>query len=406
MRITTRSLLFGALVCTLPTLAAAQLRQETLVRNCGDLVCDQVVVRLRPGESVAGLNATWNTRTVRSIPSRRLFLLRIPPTGSAQTYRAWLAGDSRVAWAELNHMVIAPAGGTQSFFLFGTAGEYETQASMELIGADDAQKWAGGADQIVAVLDTGVDPDHPVMAGRLAPGGFNYIDNNDDFRDIGDGDLVGHGTMVSGLILRVAPEAAILPLKVLNADGVGTSFYVAQAMYDSIDRGATIINASLGTIRPSQLVADAAQAALDSGVLVIASAGNYDREEPRYYPAAFSSVMSVAGTDSKDVKAPFSDFGDWIDIAAPAVELVGPFPRDAYAISSGNSLAAALVSGSAALVRAQQPHLTPLQVGARLKNASTNIDAYNPEHIGLLGAGRLDALEAVIAPDEAAPRPR
>jgi subtilisin family serine protease len=403
MRHITPLLACSALLPMNPLVAMAQLQRPNA--GCGDSICQQVVVQLEPNESVTAINAAFGTSTVRGVPGRNLFLLQVPTHASAQIYQSWLTNDPRVAWAELNYMVVAPHGGTQSFFLSASVNIYQKQESLQVIGADLAQRWATGAGQVVAVLDTGVDPEHQVMAGRVAPGGFNYINNNADYRDQGEGTLVGHGTIVSGLVLRVAPEARILPLKVLNADGVGTSFYVAQAMYDAIDRGATIINASLGTIRPSQAISEAAQAAVEHGILVIAAAGNTDRSEPRSYPAAFDGVLSVAGTDQRDAKAPFSDFGTWVDIAAPAVDLAGPFPGNAYALNSGNSLAAAVVSGSAALVRSQQPQLTPQRVALRLMANSDDIDAVNPGYEGLLGSGRVNTLKAVIRPLEA-PIPR
>jgi subtilisin family serine protease len=381
---------------------------------CGDSLCFQLVVRLQPGEEIDVINAAFGTTTLRTIPEQGLYLLQLPASLSPKVLEIALTGDPRVAWAEVNCVAVAPSAGTQSFFLSATFGEYIGQPSMSLLQVDAAQYaltgmvGLGGQGVIVAVLDTGVDPGHRMISGRLAPGGFNYIDGTGDYRDVGNGrddnanglidEMVGHGTIVSGLILRVAPQARILPMRVLNCDGVGASFYVAQAIYDAIDHGATVINVSLGSIRPSQVVAEAARAALDNGILVIAAAGNHDRSDPQFFPAALETVVGVAGTDLNDLKAPFSDYAFSIDLSAPAVDLIGPFPGNAYAASSGNSLAAAVVSGAAALVRSGQPSFTPAQVVAQLKQTATEIDTLNPEYAGRLGAGRLNILNAVAPP--------
>jgi subtilisin family serine protease len=385
--------------------------------RCGETVCEQIVVQLQPNESIEPINSAFGTTTVRSIPQRGVFLLQVPPNASTQIMQNALVGDPRVAWAELNHVMVAPNGGTQSFFLSATFNDYVRQEHLAVIQADRL-RFADSRTLTVAVLDTGVDPDHNVFANRLAPGGYNYIGDNADYRDIGNGlddngngqidEMVGHGTMVSGLILRIAPQARILPMRVLNCDGVGASFYVAQAIYDSIDLGAGVINISLGSIRPSQAIADAVQAALDHGIIIVAAAGNTDRSEPAFYPAAFEGVLSVAGTTTTDRKAEFSDYGQWIDLTAPAVDLASAFPGtngNTYARNSGTSMAAPLVTGAAVLVRLQQPSLTPAQVGATLKMTSTSIDPLNPEYAGLLGSGRLNIRQALTAPTGSRPRP-
>jgi subtilisin family serine protease len=378
--------------------------------RCEDAVCEQIVVKLEPNQSIEAINAAFGTATLRTIPQVDTFLLQIPQTAAAAAMQTWLMNDPRVAWAEMNYVAVAPAGGTQSFFLSATFHQYLHQESLVLIQADQAHRWASaqGTGQIVAVLDTGIDPSHRLVKDRLAPGGFNYIGNTPDYRDVGNGfddngnglidELTGHGTMVSGLILRVAPQARIIPMRVLNCDGVGSTFYIAQAIYDAIDHGATVINISLGSIRPTETVAMAVQAAESHGIVVIAAAGNTDRSEPRFYPAAFESVIAVAGTDINDRKAEFSDYGSWIDLAAPSVDLVSAFPGGTYARSSGTSLAAPLVAGTAALLRSQNPGMTPAQVTARIRATAASIDPLNPEYAGLLGSGRLDIGRAVALP--------
>ncbi|MBS7632228.1 peptidase S8 [Candidatus Bathyarchaeota archaeon] len=224
-----------------------------------------------------------------------------------------------------------------------------------------------GSGVIIAVLDTGVDTTHPDLKDNLISG-YNFVDKNDDVTD-----LDGHGTMVAGIIAAaannsigiagVAPEVKIMPLKVLTSKG-GNWIDLDLAIIYAANHGAKIITMSLGG--KSSLLFDAAtQAAINfayqQGCVLIAAAGNDNSSEP-FYPASYDKVIAVAAIDQNDTKASFSNYGNYIDISAPGVNILSTMINGTYAYGSGTSFATPFVAGVAALLLSKHPNLTPQEV--------------------------------------------
>lgn len=235
-----------------------------------------------------------------------------------------------------------------------------------------------GSGVIVAVLDTGVDTTHPDLKDNLISG-YNFVDKNDDVSD-----LDGHGTMVTGIIaavannsegiVGVAPEVKIMPLKVLTSKG-GNWIDLDLAIIYAANHGAKIITMSLGG--QSSLLFDAAtQAAINfayqQGCVLIAAAGNDNSSEP-FYPAAYDKVIAVSAVDQSDNKASFSNFGSYIDISAPGVNILSTMINGTYAYGSGTSFAAPFVAGVAALLLSKHPNLTPQEVAETLYNYAEDL---------------------------------
>ena len=256
----------------------------------------------------------------------------------------------------------------------------------------------------MAVLDTGVDPTHPDLVGRVVPGwnaltgGATSDDTGNDRDDDGDDqvdEMTGHGTHVAGIIAQVAPGARIMPVKVLDSDGVGDAFYVAAGVFHALDNGADVINLSLGSTRDTRIVADAVGEAVAGGIVVVAAAGNFDRDQPVEFPAATAGVIGVAATDAGDRTAPFSNYGDHLLVSAPGTDIVSAAPGGGTAVWSGTSMATPFVAGSAALLVAAYPDWHVPTVVARLALSAAPLDAANPDYAGLLGAGRIDTAAAI-----------
>ncbi len=381
-----------------------------------EVVPEQVVVKLRPGVDPLEFAARYQQwypnpkqPIIDSIASRRLYLFRVHE-GDEEEFVDEIIGDAAVEKAEPAYTGrdVAPDPGTQSIFLASTRDRFLLQPATTRINADAAHKHATGRGVLVAVIDSGLDPTHPELAGRIAAGGWNFIDNNADIRDIGDGldndddgfidEMVGHGTLVSGLVLRVAPDAMILPLRVLDSDGYTTTWRMIDALYAAMDRGARVINMSLGTTEPTFVVEDAViEAALRSRV-IIASAGNEGTSSPVRYPAGHSDrgVIAVAATDNQDVRAEFSNFGEHIVLCAPGYRVTSTIPGGGYGRADGTSLSAPLVAGAAALVIERNWTLLAPPVTTYLTLGADPIDHRNPGYKGLLGAGRLDALDSLL----------
>lgn|GEM_PF-4547002 len=254
-----------------------------------------------------------------------------------------------------------------------------------------------GAGVTVAVLDTGVDSSHPTLAGRLVAG-YDFVDLDSDPSEVGshDQDLVyGHGTHVAGLVALAAPEAKIMPVRVLDQAGMGNIWVLAEALAFAVDPdgnpatddGADVINLSLGTNRPTELLAEivttvtcannsndddddddddnnnGCPAAGGRGAVVVAAAGNSGTDALEY-PAAegVAGSLAIAASTPTDTLVDFSTRGSWVDVAAPGENILSSVPGGELGVWSGTSMAAPLVAGEAALVRAISPDLSAAEV--------------------------------------------
>lgn len=306
--------------------------------------------------------------------------------------------------------VSIPEGGGSTVPIFLDEGfdAVTAQVGLQEIGVAAARaRGLRGAGVIVAVIDTGVDATHPLLAGRVLPG-WDFVDEDGDAReerngldDDGDGlvdEGYGHGTFVASLVLAVAPDASILPLRVLNSDSFGTASAVARAFAYAVAQGAHVINFSAGLPREVSVVAQAASNADSAGVALVAAAGNRNLSSVDY-PANHSSVLAVSGVTSTLAKASFASYGSDVDLVAPAVNLRGAHPGAPSRVArwSGTSFSTALVSGALALLRSGQPAADTEDLLDRLLDTARPVDAMNPSFAGRLGAGRVD-LDAASAP--------
>jgi subtilisin family serine protease len=223
-----------------------------------------------------------------------------------------------------------------------------------------------GAGIKVAVIDTGIDLDHPIFAGRLAP--------PEEWKDFVDGDATpqevgttadpgyGHGTGVAGIILQVAPKATILPLRVLNQNGSGDLDDVVQAIDWAIAKGAQVINLSLGSAENQESLTTELQYAASKRVYVVASAGNDGVLDGITYPAATTYwegeqgfVFGIGSVNSDDILSSFSNYGWYLFGLAPGESIFSAFPDDRSASFTGTSFATPIFSGAIALGLTELP---------------------------------------------------
>jgi subtilisin family serine protease len=339
----------------------------------------QVVVRLTGAdpEAMKEVAQDFGLRVVKGLlASRQIYLLE-PTQGAtekgeqaklAKSIVARLEKDGRVEWAEVNSAIDAsddrfhawPEG--DPTYVGTDPSAWLDQPVATQLALDVVHQQATGEGVTVAVLDTGVDRQHPAIADRLG-GAWDYVDDDDDPTDSrnetdddGDGavdEAYGHGTHVSGIVALVAPAAKILPARVLDADGRGNIFVVAQAIEDVVTDGAKVVNLSFGTEDniESKLLKDAIAHAQQRGAIVVASAGNSASTTKRF-PASAHNVVAVGGESaSATALASFSNRGDWVRIAAPSSSIVSALPGGGFAAWSGTSMAAPFVSAQVALLR-------------------------------------------------------
>lgn len=352
-----------------------------------------LIVQLRPGVSARALANEYQLRpgqVLRRGPGETPVLRMEISDGEAPDRKAVrLTGDRRVVYAEPDYLVGAPAARQRSSWAVGdkdaaaTADDYTTQWAVAALGLDVAHLQSRGAGITVAILDTGVDAAHPALQGRLVTG-YDFIDDDADPAETGFGSSYGHGTHVAGLVALVAPEAKIMPLRTLNADGLGTVWGQALALTYAIEHGAAVINLSWSMPTPSRLLDDLlaeatcrsrAQPACRSGTLpgavVLAAAGNSGATAPEY-PAASNipGVLAVTASGPDFTLSPFSTYGSWVAMAAPGEAMVSAIPGGGYARWSGSSMAAPITAGALALVRSTAPAGGPAELVARVTTSA------------------------------------
>ncbi len=254
-----------------------------------------------------------------------------------------------------------------------------------------------GSDNLtLAVLDSGADLTHPDLAGRLLQG-RDVVDN-----DLSPFDDQGHGTMVTGVAAAQTNNSAgvagatwkgtILPVKVLDSTGAATDSDIAAGITWAVDRGADVINLSLGGAGSSVTLQTAVDYATSRNVVVVAAAGNEGDTEP-HYPAACAGVVAVGATDSNGNLASFSNYGDWVDIVAPGVALTTTTAGHGYGRASGTSFSTPLVAAAALLLRAADPNAGQATIVDRLRRGARDV---GPIGVDIFyGAGLLDVNAAL-----------
>jgi subtilisin family serine protease len=276
------------------------------------------------------------------------------------------------------------------------------QWALRNIHAYEAWDITTGNNVTIALLDTGVSPSHPDLAGKLLQG-YDFYNNDGD-----PSDDEGHGTYTAGVaaaesdngvgIAGVCWGCNILPVKVLGSRGQGDDATIAQGIRWAVDQGVRIISMSLGGPEDTQVMRDAVQYAHDRNVLIIAASGNgqADGNQPNY-PAAYPSVLAVSATNSNDGVTGFSTTGSFVDIAAPGVGLWStiwnPRDGDTYGVENGTSASCPHVAGAAALALTLRPDLSADQLTELLEAAADDQGApgKDPEY----GYGRLNLLRTV-----------
>lgn len=216
----------------------------------------------------------------------------------------------------------------------------------------------------VAVVDSGVDSDHPFLKSRITSDGYDFVDN-----DRYPYDENGHGTHVTGTIVDCTPglKVKIMPVRVLNDEGGGAHSVVAEGIRYAANHGAKVINLSLGG-KHSHYKDDAINYALSKGVTVVVAAGNKNANTSTHCPAHISKVICVGAVDSSNRRADFSNYGNALDLVAPGVSIVSSMPGGYYASMNGTSMATPHITALAAIMKLGNPSMTPSQIESTLKN--------------------------------------
>jgi subtilisin family serine protease len=378
----------------------------------------QLIVRLDPATvTIDDVNAfAGSTTAATSSGIAGSYLVNLPVGADPAATAARIDTIVGVDWVAPNTTITPPEVDLARIYAWriyawteGTpvpgAGQYAAPA----VNLAAAQQLSTGSGVTVAVLDTGVQLDpgpHPLLGSSLVPG-IDLVDGDvlpaetrNGIDDDGDGLIdegIGHGTHVAGIVHQVAPGAKIMPVRILDDDGSGTTWNAAEGMFWAAQHGAKVINMSLGTHGSPGVLRDAVQAVSAAGVLVVAAAGN-DGKDRTMYPAAAPEAIAVGSVGAGDVVSTFSNFGRWVDVVAPGENIHSSyaFPAGSYASNSGTSMATPWVAGEAAMLLSHNPGLSPAAASAAISGGAHSVDAANPSKIGLVGAGRIDLLASLL----------
>ena len=358
-------------------------------------IATEVLIGLPSNVSEQALDALAAKHRLTRLQSQRIAM-----TGT--TFHRWQITDQRTV-ADVVRALEADAGVriAQPNYRFAlqqtkrvAVPDRAAQYSLTKLRVPEAHQLATGARVLVAVIDGGIDTSHPEIAHAVAES-FDAADSKTP--------PSRHGTAMAGAIaaqarlVGVAPAARILAIRsfVQTPNGYeSTSFSILRGIDWAVARGARVINMSFaGPFDPE--IARSLTAAAKKGVLLVAAAGNAGPRSEPLYPAAHPDVIAVVAVDSRDEISPFSVRGRHVAIAAPGVDVVGPAPGESYQLSTGTSVAAAQVSGVAALLIELRPSLKPKAIRQLL--LSTAKDLGTPGHDELYGAGLVDAYRAAAA---------
>jgi PKD repeat protein len=260
----------------------------------------------------------------------------------------------------------------------------------------------GSSDIVVAVTDNAINISHPDLVNKMVPG-WDAVDNDNDPSPCGGNDGF-HGSHVSGIvgaetnnnigIASIGYNVSIMPVKIGDCNtGSLTSGY--DGIIWAADNGADVINMSWGGGGSSNYGQNVCSYAWNLGTILIAAAGN-DGTNQQFYPAAYDDVVSVASTTSGDAKSSFSQYGTWVSISAPGSSILSTDEGSSYQVTQGTSMASPLVAGLVGLMISHAPSATPQEVVNCLLSSAENIDGANSNYIGQLGAGRINAYQALL----------
>ncbi|MCO5176243.1 MAG: S8 family serine peptidase [Thermomicrobiales bacterium] len=251
----------------------------------------------------------------------------------------------------------------------------------------------GSPSVAVAIVDTGIDSSHADLAGKVVKS-VNFSSSSTAE------DRYGHGTHVAGIVaattgngLGVAgtcPACVLYNVKVLGDDGNGSWGDITTGINWALDNGAKVINLSLGGSSGSYAVQSSINYAWSKGVVIVAAAGNSNTSRP-FYPAYYSSTIAVAATTSQDQKASFSNFGSWVDVAAPGQSILSTTMGSTYGLMSGTSMAAPFVSGLAGLLWSTPYGTSKTAVRSRLESTADKISGTGSRWAN----GRINVCKAV-----------
>jgi len=351
----------------------------------------EILVRFKPGVKPKRVRQIFSKHSLvqrKLIEKVQGYLMKIPKEKTIEEMIEELKKDPDVIYAEPNFTL-------QSLSTAPNDEYFDRQwatKKIELDNAWDLEK--GSADVTIAVIDSGIDLEHPDLKENMIPG-YDFVNDGSDAWDDN-----GHGTAIAGVIGAIGNnnqgiagvnwQSKLMPLKVVDGDGIGTYYDVAQGIIYAAEHNARIINLSIGGYAYSNALKDAVDYALEKGCLLVAAVGNDGIGAPMY-PAAYEGVIGVAATDSQDRVDKNSNYGDFVDLSAPGLSIYTTELEGRYGYNSGSSLACPHTTGLIGLILSSNPSLSEKDIEEILYNSCDYIGENN-----IYGRGRINAYRALL----------
>ena len=294
-----------------------------------------------------------------------LYVMQFPTVETTELALHALSALDEVRYAELDQYLLASADTVQEASAPYSWGTSAIEA--DLYAAWAAEHTSGSV--TVAVIDTGVAK-HSYLNDRLRTDGYDLVDGDTD-----PNDPHYHGTHVAGIVADCTPglDVRILPVRVLNKDGVGGVLTISNGIRYAADQGADVINLSLGGVGECHAMDEAIDYAISQGAVVVTSAGNYANDTALYHPAQNPRCIVVSAVNQKNLKAAFSNYGATVDLAAPGVAINSTFPGGTFRECSGTSMAAPHIAAAAAMLRLTRPDASPAEIEALLTDCCEDL---------------------------------
>ena len=360
----------------------------------GDFVPGRVLVRPANGVDEGAVQVSLRSagaREIGRVPQIGVRILQVPEKAEARVIAA-LSNNPNIEFAEPDYIANVILTPNDPFYA-------AYQWHLPKVGAPVAWDSTTGSSAVtVAVVDSGVQANHPDLVGRVLAG-YDFVNNDADPSDDN-----GHGTAVAGVAAAkgndgigtagAAWSVAILPVKTMNSTGSGSYSAIANGITYSADRGAKIINLSLGGTSSSSTLQSAVSYAWNKGSVLIAAAGN-NGTSTTVYPAAYPNVVAVSATTSADTLASFSSYGSFVDLSAPGQDITTTWINSSYVTISGTSFSSPLTAGVAALALSRNPGLSNAQLSSLLTSNTDDLGAVGYDTF--FGSGRLNAAKVVAA---------
>jgi subtilisin family serine protease len=383
---------------------------------------DEVLVKFKPTLSDQTIKATiaaYQCKKLKRIPRINVYKIQVQTSTTLEQTLFALRRNPDVEYAEPNYISYVTETPNDSLFDYqyalynngqdiGPPGSPQGKERADINATSTWEETKGDNDIVIAIVDTGVDLDHPDLNDKIHSSGYDFINDDSDATDDH-----AHGTHVAGIaaaethndegIAGVAWNCKILPVKVLDAWGTGSYAEMIEGIIWAADNGADVINLSLGGDFPSVSLENALKYAYDMDIVIVAAAGNDGGAV--LYPAAYDDYcLAVAATDYNDERVDFSNFGPEIDVAAPGALIIstvptwlwgpGSFP---YAWGDGTSQASPHVAGLAALIKSVKPNLSAAQIMNVIRYSADDVNFVN--NLGIddyIGYGRINTAKALV----------